>query len=203
MSAICVISIPRKGRNNVAKVLLVIGDAAEVTDTLYPYLRVQEEGDECIVVAPDVRVYHLVMHDPHPDWDITVESAGYRFESHLAFRDVVPDEYLGLIISGGRAPEYLRYDAELMRITRDFFVRQKPVASVCHGIEVLAAADVIRGLRVTTVPKCRYDAEFSGASFVDEPAVVDGNLVTARTFWDSGPWMREFMKLLDAARSGS
>ncbi len=182
------------------KVLLVIGDAAEVTDTLYPYFRVQEDGYECVVIGPEKRTYHLVQHDKHPDWDITVESTGYRFASDLAFRDVKPDEYLGLIISGGRAPEYLRYDQDLIRLVRHFFEEGKPVASVCHGIEIVAAADVIRGKRVTTVAKCQYDAEFSGAAYEDTPVVVDGNLVTARTFWDNAPWMREFMKLLNAAR---
>lgn len=182
------------------KVLLVIGDAAEVTDTLYPYFRVQEDGCTCVVAGPEKRTYHLVMHDRHPEWDITVESAGYRFGADIAFRDVRAEEYVGLIISGGRAPEYLRYDADLMRVTRHFFEDGKPVASVCHGIEIVAAADVIRGRRVTTVAKCRYDAEFSGATYLDEPVVVDGNLVTARTFWDNAPWMREYMKLLNRYR---
>lgn len=182
------------------QLLLIIGDAAEVTDTLYPYFRVQEDGYRCVVAAPEKRVYHLVMHDRHADWDITVESPGYRFASDIAFRDVQPQQYLGLIISGGRAPEYLRYDADLMGITRHFFDRGKPVGCVCHGIEIIAAADVIRGRRVTTVAKCQLDAESSGATYVDEPVVVDGNLVTARTFWDNAPWMREFMRLLNAAR---
>jgi protease I len=183
-----------------ARVLLVIGDAAEVTDTLYPYFRVQEDGYECVAAGPDKRTYQLVLHDRLPGWDITKETLAYRFNADIAFRDVRAEEYLGLIISGGRAPEYLRYDADLRRITRHFFETEKPVASVCHGIEIIAAADVIRGRRVTTVAKCRYDAEFSGASYVDEPVVVDGNLVTARTFWDNAPWMREFMSLLNRYR---
>ncbi|MBM3472854.1 MAG: DJ-1/PfpI family protein [Armatimonadetes bacterium] len=178
------------------KVLLIIGDAAEVTDTLYPYFRVQEDGYECVVAAPEKRMYHLVQHDRPPDWDITQETGGYRLASNIAFRDVKPEEYAGLIISGGRAPEYLRYDQDLMRITRHFALEGKPIASVCHGIEIIAAADVIREKRVTTVAKCRYDAESAGALYEDTPCVVDGNLVTARTFWDNAPWMREFMKLL-------
>lgn len=183
------------------KVLLIIGDAAEVTDTLYPYFRVQEGGYQCVVAAPEKRVYHLVIHEPHPDWDITVESPGYHFPSDIAFRDINPDDYLALIISGGRAPEYLRYDQDLMRVTRQMFEQGKPIASVCHGIEIVAAAGIIRGKRVTAVPKCRYDVEFVGGTYVDEPVVVDGNLVTARTFWDNAPWMREFMKMLNAARA--
>jgi protease I len=185
------------------KVLLVIGDAAEATDTLYPYFRVQEEGYDCVVAAPEKRIYHLVLHDRHPGWDLTVESPGYRLASDIAFRDVLPDEYAGLVITGGRAPEYLRYDEDLMRITRDFVRSGKAVGCVCHGIEILAAADILRGRRATTVPKCRYDVEFSGGKYVDEPVVVDGNVVTARTFWDGAPWMRAFLRMLNAQRDGT
>lgn len=180
------------------RVLLVIGDAAEVGDTIYPYYRVPEDRYEIVVAAPEKRTYHLVMHDLHPGWDITVESPGYRFPSDIAFRDVNPDEYVGLIISGGRAPEYLRYDPDLMRIVQRFDVCQKPIGSVCHGIEIVATADIIRGRRVTCVPKCRFDAEVCGGIWVDEPAVVDGNLVTARVAQDNTAWMREFMRVLNA-----
>src|SRR4029450_7323257 len=88
-------------------------------------------------------------------------------------------------LSGGRAPEYLRYDQHLLEITRHFFKTNKPVASVCHGIEIAAAADCLRGRRVTTVAKCALDATTAGAKYVDEPCVVDGNLVTARTWHDN------------------
>lgn len=180
-----------------SKVLIVIGDAAEVTDTLYPYFRVQEDGFEAVVAAPEKRTYHLVMHDTHPDWDITVESPGYHMDADIAFRDVVAEEYSGIFISGGRAPEYLRYDEDLLQIVRHFFKENKPVASVCHGIEIIATADVIRDRKLTTVAKCRFDAQVCGGVFVDEPVVVSGNLVTARTWHDNAPFMREFMKLLN------
>ena len=180
-----------------SKVLIVIGDAAEVTDTLYPYFRVQEDGFEAVVAAPERRTYHLVMHDTHPDWDITIESPGYHMDADIAFRDVVAEEYSGIFISGGRAPEYLRYDEDLLQIVRHFFKENKPVASVCHGIEIIATADVIRDRKLTTVAKCRFDAQVCGGVFVDEPVVVSGNLVTARTWHDNAPFMREFMKLLN------
>lgn len=180
------------------KVLLVIGDAAEVGDTIYPYYRVPEDGYEIVVTAPERRTYHLVMHDFHPEWDITVESPGYRFASDIAFRDVNPSEYVGLIISGGRAPEYLRYNQDLIRIVQHFDASHKPIGSVCHGIEIIATANIIRGRRVTCVPKCRFDAEVCGGIWVDEPAVVDGNLVTARVAQDNTSWMREFMRVLNA-----
>ena len=180
-----------------SKVLIVIGDAAEVTDTLYPYFRVQEDGFEAVVAAPEKRTYHLVMHDTHPDWDITIESPGYHMDADIAFRDVVAEEYSGIFISGGRAPEYLRYDEDLLQIVRHFFKENKPVASVCHGIEIIATADVIRDRKLTTVAKCRFAAQVCGGVFVDEPVVVSGNLVTARTWHDNAPFMREFMKLLN------
>jgi protease I len=87
-----------------------------------------------------------------------------------------------------------------MRITRHFAASGKPLGVVCHGIEIVAKAGVIQGKRVTTVAKCAYDAEVCGATYVDEPCVVDGNIISARTFHDNAPWMREFMKQLNAAR---
>ena len=180
------------------QILLVIGDAAEVLDTFYPLHRLREAGYTVHVGGPEARVYHLVQHDRHPDWDITVESPGYRLEADVAFRDVDPDDYAGLVISGGRAPEYLRYDAELMRVTKAFFAANKPVASVCHGIEILAAAGVLPGRKATTVAKCKYDVESFGGQYVDAEVVVSGNLVTSRTWHDNPAWMREYVKLLAA-----
>jgi protease I len=182
-------------------VLLVIGDAAEVFDTLYPLHRIREDGYQVLVAGPEKRIYHLVQHDTHPDWDITVESPGYKLQADIAFRDIRSEEYAGLVISGGRAPEYLRYDAELMRVTRYFFEKDLPVASVCHGIEIVAAAGVLKGRMVTTVRKCRFDAEVCGATYIDKEVVVSGNLVTARTWHDNHAWMREYMKLLSVRRN--
>ena len=178
------------------KVLLIIGDAAEVLDTMYPLFRLREEGYQVVVAGPEKRIYHLVQHDTHPEWDITVESPGYKLTADIAFRDIKPEEYAGMVLSGGRAPEYLRYDADLMRVVRYFFENNLPVASVCHGIEIVAAAGVIKGKTVTTVRKCRFDAEVCGATFVDREVVVSGNLVTARTWHDNPAFMREFIKLL-------
>jgi protease I len=180
-----------------AKVLLVIGDAAEVLDTFYPLFRLREEGHEVLVAGPARRVYHLVLHERPDGWDITRETPGYHLAADVAFREVRPDDHQGLVISGGRAPEYLRYDPDLMRIVRSFFYRDLPVASVCHGIEIVAAAGVIRGKTVTTVAKCQFDAEGAGATYVDREVVVAGNLVTARTWHDNAPFMREFIRLLN------
>ncbi|MBM4070381.1 MAG: DJ-1/PfpI family protein [Planctomycetes bacterium] len=178
------------------KVLLIIGDAAEVFDTLYPLYRIREDDFQVVVAGPEKRIYHLVQHDTHPDWDITIESPGYKLAADIAFRDIKPEEYAGIVISGGRAPEYLRYDADLLRAVRYFCDKGRPVASVCHGIEVLATAGVIKGRTVTTVRKCRFDAEVCGANYVDREVVVDDHLVTSRTWHDNHAFMREFMKLL-------
>jgi protease I len=180
------------------KILLIIGDAAEVLDTFYPLFRLQEEGFTVHIAAPAKRVYHLVQHDRHPDWDITIESPGYTMAADIAFRDVDPAGYAGMVISGGRAPEYLRYDADLLKLTRVFFERNLPVASVCHGIEIVAAAGVLAGRTATTVAKCRLDIEPFGGTYVDREVVVDGNFVTARTWHDNPAWMREFLKRLNA-----
>src|SRR5262249_9329065 len=182
------------------KVLLVIGDAAEVFDTMYPLYRLREDGYQVVVAGPQKRTYHLVMHDTHPDWDITVESPGYKLASDVAFRDVRPEEYAGVVLSGGRAPEYLRYDEDLLRVVRHCFEPELPVASVRHGMEIVAAAGVLRGRKVTTVAKCRFDAEVCGATYVNQDVVVSGNLVTARTWHDNPAFLREFLKLLNARR---
>ncbi len=182
------------------RVLLPIGDATEVLDTMYPYFRLPEDGFEVVVAGPEARWYHMVMHEippaAEPPWDITRESPGYHLQATVAFAEVHPEEYAGLFLSGGRAPEYLRYDRHLLEITRHFFREQKPVASVCHGIEILTAADCIRGRRVTTVPKCRLDAEQGGAQYVDQPMVRHGNLVTARTWHDNTPLLKTFVAML-------
>jgi deglycase len=180
------------------RVLLVIGDATEVLDTMYPFFRLPEDGFEVVVAAPEQRLYHMVLHERPPGWDITQETAGYHLQSDVAFADVEPEDYAGLFLSGGRAPEYLRYDRHLLSITRGFFEAQKPVAAVCHGIEIAAAAGCLEGRRVTTVAKCALDATTAGAMYVDEPCVVDGNLVTARTWHDNTPFLKAFLRLLHA-----
>ena len=183
------------------KILLVIGDAAEITDTLYPWMRIQEAGYQVVVAAPEVRTYSLVQHQRPEGWDITRESAGYLIQSDIAFRDIEPEEYAGLLVSGGRAPEYIRYDEDLLHAVRWLMDASRPIGSVCHGIEVLAMAGVIKGKRITTVPKCRFDAEVCGATYVEAPVIVDGLIVTARGALDGWQWMREYLKLLDAMDS--
>ena len=181
------------------KVLIVVGDAAETLDTMYPYYRLQEAGFEPVVAAPEKRRYQMVMHEVKPGWTITKEWEGYTIEADIAFADIDPDHYVGILFSGGRAPEYIRYDEDLVRVTRAFFAAGKPIASVCHGVEIPAFADCVRGRRMATVPKCRFDLEVCGGIFVDEPCVVDGNLVSGRTFHDNGRYVGKWIELLTRA----
>ena len=181
--------------SGVGKVLLVIGDGAEVIDTMVPFYRLSEDH-EVLMAAPEVRTYHLVQHHHEEGWDITVETAGYKIDSKIAFRDIDPANFDALVLPGGRAPEFLRYDEHLIAITKHFFESGKPVASICHGIEILAAADVIRGRRVTTIPRCRLDAEFAGATYIEEALVIDGNLFCCRFKSECAPWMKAFATAL-------
>jgi protease I len=185
------------------QVLIIIGDASETVDTLYPYYRLIEGGYTPVVAAPEVHRYNMVMHEVKPGWTITREWEGYTLQSDIAFRDIRPEEYLGIFFSGGRAPEYIRYDEDLVRVTRHFFETNKPVASVCHGVEIPAYAGCVKGRRMATVPKCQFDLEVCGGTFVNEACVVDGNLVSGRTYHDHGHYMGAWMKLLDEARAST
>jgi protease I len=185
------------------KVLLPVGDATEVMDTLYPYFRLPEDGFEVVLAGPEARWYHGVMHEIPPDsavpWDITREQPAYHVKATVAFRDVRPEEFAGLFLSGGRAPEYLRYDGHLLRLTRHFFEANKPVAVVCHGVEIAAAAGVLRGRTLTTVAKCVLDVTQVGGTYVERACVVDGNIVSARTWHDNTALLKQFVKMLKAS----
>lgn len=182
------------------KVLIIVGDASETVDTLYPFFRLQEGGFQPVVAAPEKRQYQMVMHEVKPGWTITKEWEGYSIKADIAFADIKPEEYLGIFFSGGRAPEYIRDDPDLIRVTKWFFAHHKPIASVCHGVEVPARADCVRGRRMATVGKCRFDLEVCGGIYVNEPCVVDGNLVSGRTFHDHGHYMGAWMALLEKER---
>jgi protease I len=187
---------PKENRNQGRpKVLLVIGDGAEVLDTMVPLYRLGEDY-QVVTAGPEQRRYNLVLHELTEGWDITEERPGYALQADVAFHAVDPDAYAALILPGGRAPEYLRYDPDLMRITRSFFASDKPVASICHGIEILGAADVIRGRDVTTIPKCRFDAEVCGAVYKSDPIVRSGNLICARGKRDLSDWMKQFVQMI-------
>ena len=182
------------------KILVPIGDGTEVMDTLYPIFRLREEDYDVVIAGPEARLYHGVMHEVPPDavipWDITREQPAYHIRATIAFRDVRPEDYFAVLFSGGRAPEYLRYDQHLMAITRHFFEAKKPIAMLCHGVEIPAAAGCLKGRKGTTVPKCALDITMVGGEYVDQDLVVDDNLISVRGWQENPLLMKEFCKLL-------
>ena len=183
------------------KALIVVGDAAETLDTLYPYYRLIEAGIQPVVTGPERRRYQMVMHEVKPGWTITKEWEGYTIDVDVPFSEVKEEEYLGIMFSGGRAPEYIRYDADLVRITKYFFAANKPIASVCHGVEIPAYAGCVQGRRMATVAKCKFDLEVCGGIYVNAPCVMDGNLISGRTYHDNGHYLGPWIKLLEAERA--
>lgn len=132
-----------------------IGDAVEALDTFYAYYRLPEDGYEVVVAGPEARLYHTVLHEIPPNsdvpWDITQERPGYHLRASAAFRDRRGADFAGLFVSGGRAPEYTRYDQDLLRVTREIHAAGKPIACLCHGIEILSAAAVVASTPLSAV----------------------------------------------------
>lgn len=169
------------------QILIVTGDAGESFECLYARQRLLEARMAPAIAAPSRRRLHLVIHDFEPGWDTYVERPGYGAESDLTFDEVRPEEYDAILVLGGRAPEYLRHDRRVLDLVRAFDSAGKWVFAICHGVQVLAAAGVIAGKRVTAYQHCRWEIEASGATFVDEDeAVRDGRVVTGQT-WQSHP----------------
>ena len=178
------------------KVLILTGDAAESLEVMYPYQRLQEEGYEVRIAAPTKKKLHFVVHDFEPGFDTYTEKPGYSWDADLAFADVNPADYAALVIPGGRAPEYIRNNADCVRIIRYFFEKELPVAQICHAALALAAAGVLKGRRSAAYPAIEPDVMAAGAEFVNSEAVVDGTMVSARAWPDHPAWMREFVALL-------
>src|SRR5450432_4832230 len=164
------------------KVLIVTGDGGESYEALYAVHRFEEEGWESVVAAPSRRHLHLVMHDFEPGWDTYVERPGYLLEAHVAFDDVKVDDYAAVMLLGGRAPEYLRNDPKLIEIVKEFDRQCKWIFSICHGVQILVAAGLTSGKRLTCYEHIRAEAEMAGAIFVSQQAVCDGRIISAQTW---------------------
>jgi protease I len=174
-------------------ILIITGDAGESYECLYARQRLLEAGLSPRIAAPSRRRLHLVIHDFEPGWDTYVERPGYGAESDLTFDDVKVGDYEAVIVLGGRAPEYLRHDPRVLAIVREFAQREKWVFAICHGVQILAAAGLVRGRRVTAYEHCRWEIEAAGATYVStDQAVRDGRMVTGQT-WQSHP---EFYRLV-------
>jgi protease I len=148
--------------------------------------RFREAGYEPRVAAPSKRRLHLVMHDFEPGWDTYKEAPGYGMESDLTFTDVVVDDYEGVVCIGGRAPEYLRNDQRLIALLRDFDRTGKWIFSICHGVQLLAAAGLLKGRQVTCYEHVRIEVEAVGARWIEADVVRDDRVVSAPT-WQAHP----------------
>jgi len=186
-------------------ILIITGDAGESYECLYARHRLLEAGLTPRIAAPSRRRLHLVIHDFEPGWDTYVERPGYGAEADLTFDEVRVDEYEAVLVLGGRAPEYLRHDARVLDIVRAFDRAERWVFAICHGVQILAAAGLVSGRRVTAYENCRWEIEAAGATYItDEQAVRDGRIVTGQT-WQSHPefYRRVFACLVPArAESG-
>ena len=178
------------------RILIMTGDAGEAQEIYYAKYRLEEEGWKVDIAAPEHRAFLSVVHDFEPGFDTYTEKPGYRVEADLGLDEVDPPSYDGLVLPGGRAPEYLRNRPKAVAIARHFVEAGKPIGANCHGPLILAAAGGLQGRTVTAYPELAPEMKAAGAEFVNREVVVDGNLVSVRGWPDNGPWMREFVRLV-------
>ena len=183
------------------KILMLVGDFVEDYEVMVPFQALQMVGHTVHAVCPDKQAGETVrtaVHDFEGDQTYT-EKPGHNFTLNATFEVVKADEYDALVIPGGRAPEYIRLNEDVLKIVQYFAQENKPIAAICHGAQLLAAADVIKGKRCSAYPACSPDVTRAGGKYADIPvdeAVVDGNLVTAPA-WPAHPrWLAEFLKVL-------
>jgi len=178
------------------KILILTGDAGESQEIYYAKFRLEEEGWQVHIATTERRVFHSVVHDFEPGFDTYTEKPGYRVQADLGLDDVSPGAYQGLVLPGGRAPEFLRNRPKAVAIVRHFLEAGKPIAANCHGPLLLLAAGDMKGRKMTCYPDLECDVRSAGAEFVNRDVVVDGPLVTVRGWPDNGPWMKEFVRVV-------
>lgn len=185
------------------KILMLVGDFVEDYEAMVPFQMLTMVGHVVHAVCPGKKAGETVrtaVHDFEGDQTYS-EKPGHNFHLNAAFDDVAPEEYDALVIPGGRAPEYIRLNDRVLDIVRHFASAGKPIASICHGLQVLTAAGVLQGRTCMAYPAVKPDLVQAGAQWVDvnetfSNAHVDGNLVTAAA-WPAHPeWMRKFLGLL-------
>ena len=181
------------------RILIVTGDFAEDYELMVPFQTLLTLGFRVDVVCPDKSAGESIrtaIHDFEGDQTYT-EKPGHNFTLNANFQDVRTDDYDALLLPGGRAPEYIRLNARVLEIVREFFQASKPIAAICHALQILAAADVLKGRRCTAYPACGPDVTLAGGEYIETPidgVHVDGNLVTAPA-WPAHPaWLAAFLK---------
>ncbi len=183
------------------RILLLAGDFSEDYETMVPFQALQAMGYGVDAVCPDKKAGDTIktaIHDFLGDQTYT-EKPGHLFALNKSFDDIVLGDYDGLFITGGRAPEYLRLNAKILDIAHYFMDKNLPVAAICHGIQILTAANCVRGRSLTAYPAVKPEVENAGGTFVDleaDQAHVDGNLVTSPAWPGDTAIIREFAKLL-------
>jgi len=183
------------------KILMITGDFTEDYETMVPFQALLAMGYAVDAVCPDKQAGDTIatcIHDFEGDQTYT-EKRGHNFTLNASFAQIVPENYDALIIPGGRAPEYLRLNKQLLDMVRHFFVTNKPVAAVCHGAQILTAAGVLEGKTCSAYPACEPEVVQAGGTFAQleiDTAITDGNLVTAPA-WPAHPaWLAQFHTLL-------
>ncbi len=178
------------------KVLVCIGEFSEGMETYYMVYRLIEEGVQPVVAAAKAKTVQMVVHDFDPQYSNYTEKLGYLIKADVAYQDVNPADYQGLLIPGGRGPEEIRQDKKAIEIVGHFLDHRLPLGAMCHGPQVVYAARPVRGRKIAAYCGIRADIELAGASYVDEPVVVDGALVTSRGWPDLPHFMPAFLKAL-------
>ena len=182
------------------KVLIVTGDGGDSYEALYACQRCQEALWEPVLAAPSRRRLHMVLHDTEPGWETYVERPGHILEAHMAITAVAVRDFAAIILIGGRAPEYLRNDASMISLVREFADHGKWLCAIGHGIQVLAAAGLTRGKTLTGHPHVRIEVERSGGIYADKPAVRDGRLITAQSWRAHPEFYRELFANLEQGK---
>ena len=179
------------------KILMIVGDFGEDLEIMVPFQALEMVGHTVHAVCPEKEAGDKIktaVHDFRGD-QTYLEERGHDFELNATMSEVDPSDYDALVVPGGRAPEYLRTYEEVLDAVRHFFDAEKPVASLCHGPQILAAADVLDGYEMTSYPAVQAEVEGAGCSWVDE-VTTDKNLVTAQAWPDHAEWLAQFMDLL-------
>lgn len=178
------------------KILMITGDAGEAQEIYYAKFRLEEEGWQVHIAAPEKRVFLSVVHDFQPGFDTYTEKPGYLVQADVGLGEIHGEQYDGLVLPGGRAPEYLRNRPQAVAIARHFLESGKPIAANCHGPLLLLATGLMRGRKVTCYPDLEPDIRSAECTFVNQSVVVDRSVVTVRGWPDNGPWMKEFVQLM-------
>ncbi|WP_341677433.1 DJ-1/PfpI family protein [Niveibacterium sp. SC-1] len=183
------------------KILMLVGDFGEDYEIMVPFQALLAVGHTVHAVCPDKKAGQSIataIHDFEGDQTYS-EKRGHNFALNASFADVKAEDYDALVIPGGRAPEYLRLNPQVIAITQHFFKHNKPVAAICHGAQLLAAARVLEGRTCSAYPACRPEVELADGKYAEIPvdqAVTDGNLVTAPA-WPAHPaWISQFLAVL-------